>query len=945
MSNPLKELTQFDQSIWLDFIRRDMLTSGEMEQLILEDKIKGVTSNPAIFKEAFDSGDLYESAIRAKALQGMSASEIYQSLAIEDIQFATDLFYPVYEETGGKDGFVSLEVSPHLAHNTGGTIEEARDLWQRVNRPNVLIKVPGTEEALPAIKQLISEGINVNVTLLFGLDRYRAVTDAFISGLEERVQAEKSIDNIASVASFFLSRIDVLVDPMLEKHMEQGGEKGKLAENMHGQVAISSAKKAYQIYKEVFNSDRFKKLKEAGADTQRVLWASTSTKNPDYSDVKYVDALIGPETVNTIPMETLEAYRDHGNPEFRVEDDLGWANRILEDLPKLDIDIKEVTQQLEDEGVEKFCNPFDSLMEVLEKQRKKALSLSINKISSDLGSYDSDIQQRLQAMNEQDFNDRIWQKDPSLWTEDKESQKMIPDAMGWLEVASKMISAVPRLEHFAEKIRDAGFTHVVHMGMGGSSLAPLLFERTFESADEGLELIVLDTTDPATIHKIEEDIPLKKTLFIVASKSGTTAEPNAFGDYFYNKLKTLKGNNDVGRHFVVITDPGTPLVDKANERNYRRIFLNFKDIGGRYSALSYFGMVPAALMGVDIGSLLERALRMQYSCQTTEEASDNPALQLGAVMGEFATKGRDKLTLVLPDSLSTLGMWLEQLLAESTGKEGKGILPVSGEALLDPSAYGEDRLFVHLHLKNEKDADTQAKLNALKEAGYPVVKIEVAEKLDIGQEFYRWEMAVATAGAIIGINAFNQPNVQLSKDKTNELISRVKKEGSLPEQEAALQEGEISVYADSAVDSVSQTIQKFLNQAQPGNYFAIQAYLTEEPETEQLLQQLRKTVQKKFDIATTIGYGPRFLHSTGQYHKGGPNTGLFLQLTADEHVELDVPDTNYTFGTLKHAQAAGDLEALKNRDRRTLRVDLGSDVHKGLKQLNKWVSQKVAVHH
>ncbi|HKK46428.1 MAG TPA: bifunctional transaldolase/phosoglucose isomerase [Balneolaceae bacterium] len=944
MKNPLKDLTQFDQSIWLDFIRRDMLTSGEMEQLITEDKVKGVTSNPAIFKKAFDSGDLYESAIRAKALQGMSASEIYQSLAIEDIQFATDLFYPVYEGTDGKDGFVSLEVSPHLAHDTDGTIEEARDLWQKVNRPNVLIKVPGTEEGLPAIEQLISEGINVNVTLLFGLDRYRAVTEAYLSGLEQRVKADKSIDSIASVASFFLSRIDVLVDPMLEEYMEKGGEKAKLAERMHGQVAISSARKAYQIYKEVFNSDRFKKLREAGAKTQRVLWASTSTKNPDYSDVKYVDALIGPETVNTIPMETLEAYRDHGDPESRVEDDLDRANQVMEDLPKLDIDIGEVTQQLEDEGVDKFCNPFDSLMKVLKKQRKEALSLSVNDMHADLGSFDSDIEQRLQKMNEQDFNSRIWQKDPSLWTDDKESQEMIPDAMGWLDVAGEMISAVPRLEHFAEKIREAGFTHVVHMGMGGSSLAPLLFERTFEPAGNDLELTVLDTTDPATIHKIKEDIPLEKTLFIVASKSGTTAEPNAFGDYFYKKLKTLKGTN-AGQHFAVITDPGTPLVDKANERNYRRIFLNFKDIGGRYSALSYFGMVPAALMGVDIGSLLERALRMQHACHKNGSASVNPALQLGAIIGEMATKGRDKLTLVLPDSLSTLGMWLEQLLAESTGKKDKGILPVTGEALLDPSEYGEDRLFVHLYLKGEKDAETQKKIDALKEAGHPVVTIEVTEKMDIGQEFYRWEMAVAAAGAIIGINAFNQPNVQLSKDKTNELIGQVKEKGSLPEKEASLQEGDISFYGDSASESANQTVRKFFEQVNPGDYFAIQAYLTEESETEKLLQRLRKTVQKKYDIATTIGYGPRFLHSTGQYHKGGPNTGLFLQLTADDQIELDVPDTNYTFGILKHAQAAGDLEALNNRNRRVLRIDLGSDVHAGLKKLNEWFSQKVAVHH
>jgi transaldolase/glucose-6-phosphate isomerase len=936
-TNPLKKLTEFDQSIWLDFIRRDMLISGEMERLIAEDKVKGVTSNPAIFKEAFGSGNIYESAIRAKALQGLNAEEIYQSLAIEDIQFTAGLFRPVYEETGGGDGYVSLEVSPHLAHDTGGTIEEARALWQQVDRPNVFIKVPGTHEGLPAIEQLISEGINVNVTLLFGLERYRAVTEAYISGLEQRMEAGKPVDHVASVASFFLSRIDVLVDPMLEEHINNEGKKASMAEKLHGQVAISSAKKAYQIYKDVFSSDRFKKLSDAGASSQRVLWASTSTKNPDYSDVKYVEPLIGPKTVNTIPRETLDAYRDHGNPKYRLEDDLDEAEQVLKDLPQLDIDLKEVTQQLEEEGVEKFSKPFDQLMDILEKQKQEALSLPVNKMSTDLGSFEPAVQQRLQKMEEQQFNERIWHKDPTLWKEDRESKEMIPHAMGWLDVAEKMAPAVPRLQHFARQVREDGFTHVVHMGMGGSSLAPLLFERIFETGEGGLKLTVLDTTDPAAIKQVENENPLDRTLFIVASKSGATAEPNAFGDYFYHKLKERKGNK-AGEHFAVITDPGSPLVDKAEERSYRKIFLNFEDIGGRYSALSYFGMAPAALMGLDTGSLLERALRMQHACRMADDPSKNPALKLGAIMGELAVRQRDKLTLVLPDSLSTLGMWLEQLLAESTGKEGKGILPVTGETLPDPSAYGDDRLFIYLHLKGEADSDIKKKLNALTAAGHPLVSIEIAGKPDIAQEFYRWEMAVAAAGAVIGINAFNQPNVQESKDDTDRLLKIVREEGSLPSKKPVLEEDNLRFFAEGAPGSAEKLLHSFFDQARPGDYIAIQAYLTEEPQTKRLLQQLRTALQKRYKRATTIGFGPRFLHSTGQYHKGGPNTGLFIQLTADDKAKVDVPGTNYSFGVFKHAQAEGDLEVLQHHDRRIIRVDLDSKIHEGIARLTKWIT-------
>jgi glucose-6-phosphate isomerase len=542
-------------------------------------------------------------------------------------------------------------------------------------------------------------------------------------------------------------------------------------------------------------------------------------------------------------------------------------------------------------------------------------------------------------MENHQFNKRIWEKDATLWKNDQKSKEMIPKAMGWIDVAEKMIPAIPRLQHFAREIRDEGFTHVVHMGMGGSSLAPLLFERTFETGEDGLNLTVLDNTNPATIQQIEKQIPLDKTLFIVASKSGTTAEPNAFGDYFYHKLDSV--TDEPGAHFAAITDPGTPLVEKAKKRHYRRVFLNFEDIGGRYSALSYFGMVPAVLMGINIGDLLVRALRMQHACRTIGQPAENPALKLGAIMGECALQKRDKLTLVLPESLSTLGMWLEQLVAESTGKEEKGILPVTGEALLEPEYYDNDRQFVHLHMQEENQSGTKKKLETLKQAGHPVVSIEIQEKPDIAQEFYRWEMAVATAGAVIGINPFNQPNVQGSKDATNRLLKKVEQEGSLPENEPILAEKNLQFYGSGGAENAPELFQSFLKQIRPGDYISLQAYLTESGQTDELLQELRTHLQKKYKVATTIGYGPRFLHSTGQYHKGGPNTGLFIQLTAEDEADVEVPGTNYTFSVFQHAQAEGDLEALQDHDRRILRIDVNSNVSRGLKKLVEFASQEV----
>ena len=370
-NNPLKKLESLGQSIWLDYIRRDLITNGELQKLIDEDGLRGMTSNPSIFEKAIAESNLYDDVIQKMALKGKNVIAIYEAISQQDVQDAADVFKPLYERTGGKDGYVSLEVNPHLAHNTNGTIEEGRRLWIALNRPNVLIKVPATIEGLPAIRQLISEGINVNVTLIFGLSRYAEVAEAFIVGLEDRLKQGKPIDDIASVASFFLSRIDKVVDPMLEKIINYDNKKKKFAEEALGEVAIASAKAAYQIYKEVFGSARFKILEEKGARAQRLLWASTSNKNPIYSDVKYIEALISANTVNTVPPKTLDAYRDHGNPKLILEKNTRKAKRLMTNLPELGIDINEITQQLEDEGIRKFNKPFDKLMEALAKKSEK----------------------------------------------------------------------------------------------------------------------------------------------------------------------------------------------------------------------------------------------------------------------------------------------------------------------------------------------------------------------------------------------------------------------------------------------------------------------------------------------------------------------------------------------------------------------------------------------
>ena len=930
--NPLLKIQDFGQSIWLDFLRRKMIDSGELKELIEQDGLRGITSNPKIFDKVIAGSRDYDDHIRALALEGMSPREIYEALTVKDVQDAADLLRPVFDESGGKAGFVSLEVNPHLARDVKGTMSEARRLWEKLDRPNVFIKVPATKEGLKCIRRLTGEGINVNVTLLFGLPRYRDVAKAYISGLADRAKNGKSLEGVRSVASFFLSRIDVLVDPMLEHLMEAGGEKGKEAEKAHGEVAIASAKEAYQIYREIFGAKRFRRLEEQGARPQRVLWASTSTKNPTYSDVKYVEPLIGPQTINTLPQETLNAYRDHGNPAARLEDDLEKARTVLGLLPDLGIEIDEVTRQLEDEGIEKFNKPYDDLMKSLENKHAAALEERVDLQKRDLGDYEEAVQERLRRLDTDAFSRRLWSKDPTLWSEEKDQKDVICNALGWLHAAEKMEEKVGIIRDFVRETRDSGLRHVVHMGMGGSSLAPIAFRRIFSRGPGGLSLTVLDTTDPETLQAVEQGVPLQDTLFIVASKSGTTAESLAFGEYFYDRLKALKGDRD-GENFAVITDPGTPLLKKARERKYRRAFVNFPDIGGRYSALSYFGLIPAALYGLDVEEVLLRAMRMMHACESCVEAEDNPGVVLGAVLGELALKGRNKVTLLLPQSMSPLGMWVEQLLAESTGKGGKGLFPVAGEPVGHPSVYGDDRIFVYFRMGREVDERLERSVRRLKERGHPVVTIEMEDRKDLGQEFFRWEVAVATAGAILGINPFDQPNVQESKDNTNALLRTVSEKGSLAEEKPSLVDEPLSLYDGSEARDVRASLARFFSQATPSDYVAILAYLTEETATENALRGLCQDLQERYHVATTLGYGPRYLHSTGQYHKGGKNEGLFLELTEGGPADPAVPGSPYGFATLRRAQAIGDYQALQKHGRRILRVDLGPDVGRGLVRL------------
>ncbi len=947
--NALKALQDHGQAVWLDFLSRGFIAKGGLQKLVDADGLRGVTSNPSIFEQAIASSDEYDGAI-ARLLQARdrSAGELFERLAVEDIQKATDVLRPVFDATDGADGFVSIEVSPYLATDTKATVAEAKRLWREVDRRNLMIKVPGTPEGLPAIRELLADGINVNITLLFAQAVYEEVVEAFLSGLEALAAKGGDISRIASVASFFVSRIDTAVDKLLDEKIGRANDPDEKARlnALKGKIAVANAKLAYQRYLRLFAGERWRALKANGARPQRLLWASTGTKNKAYSDVLYVEELIGPDTVNTMPVATLEAFRDHGKPRDSLAEDAAQAQRMLGELGRTGISLDAVTDRLVDDGVRLFADAADKLLAAVAKKRIEVLDRQIDKLKLSLGpQLDKSAGEIAEDWRKHGNIRKLWRRDKSLWTNADEDRWL-----GWLDgIGDEQIAAYTA---FAQDIRREGFRDAVLLGMGGSSLGPEVLALSFGPQRGWPRLRVLDSTVPAEIKAIEADLDLGKTLFIVSSKSGSTTEPNILKDYFFKRVADAVGAGQAGRHFIAVTDPGSPLQRAAQQQDFRQVFYGVPSIGGRYSVLSPFGLVPAAIAGIDVARLVESTRAMMRSCGPDVPPAENPGATLGIALGAAASRGRDKITLLASPALSSFGAWAEQLFAESTGKHGKGLIPIDGEPLGRPDVYGDDRFFIELALAGEAADERETKLNALEQAGHPVVRIAQNSIDHIGQEFFRFEIATAIAGAVLGINPFDQPDVEASKVKTRELTAAFEQSGTLPRETPVCSDKSIALYTDEknaealrragADGGVESWIKAHFARIGTGDYVAVLAYLAREEKTAARLQQLRLALRDRRHVATCLEFGPRFLHSTGQAYKGGPDSGVFLQITADDPEDLAIPGHRASFGVVKAAQARGDFDVLAERGRRALRVHLDGDLASGLAALEAAVERALA---
>ena len=923
-----------------------MLSNGDLAGMIKDLGVSGVTSNPSIFETAVLKSSYYTEPIERLAATDATAEVIFETLALEDIQRAADLFKGIYESTGGADGFVSMEVKPSLACDLTGTVREGERLFAKIGRRNVMIKVPATAEGVEAGNALLKKGVNINFTLIFSPDRYEEVVKAYIDALTWRTANNLPVAALASVASFFVSRIDTATDDELETLLaaEDSFDSEELydfANAARGRTGVANSLSAYGKYSVIFSSPEFAALREHGAMRQRLVWASTGVKNPAYRDTMYADALLLPDSVCTLPENTLKAFVEHGSPDKTpVSDRVAAAEAFFKNLELAGVGFRSILESLERDGVELFSRAYDSLIShIEEKKRSMSKPADTEPAAAELPA--GDHKPALEKLAGMDFVKRLWKKDAGLWKSEPEHTAIINNSLGWLDAPFKMLARVKEIGRFRDEIINEGFSGVVLLGMGGSSLAPEVMRTVFQNP-KNPRLYVLDTTDPAWILSVRENLDLKKTLFLFASKSGGTIEPSSQFKYFWSLLKKA-GVKKPGHNFAAITDPGTGLEKLAKEKKFRTVFVNFPDIGGRFSALSYFGLVPAALCGADIKKLLERAIDAANMCKNPE-LMKNPGAMLGALMGGMALGGRDKLTLVMPKSLEFFGLWVEQLVAESTGKEGRGVVPVCLEELAAPDKYQADRFFVHTQLGAFPEPVTADKLGKLKKAGQPVYTMCIKDTYDLGGEFFRWEAATAAAGALLGIDPFDQPNVKEAKDLTMKALANLTAKGKEPVLKPQFSSDKLEVYASKALLADSRAkhtdIFRYLSsELREKEYIALLAYLPNTPKVEAELKDLRASLRAGMNSATTLSYGPRYLHSSGQLHKGGPDSAFFVILTTQAKNDINIIGEKYTFGQLEMAQAMGDFEALDSKNRRVLRIHLKHPLDKSLRYLNERISR------
>ncbi len=910
-------------------LSRVILASAALREKVRKEEITGLIHEAAQTEKDLVLNHAYDSSVRQWSLKGRSVPQILDHLLMEDARAAADLLLPMFKHSEGEKGFVSLAMDPRLFADPAGILQEAQRLWKAVKHPNLLIQIPATAEGLAAMELCLVEGIGVHATMIFSAERMEDVADAYWRALQQRTQAGKKLHHVFALASFTPRPLEEKVDLLLEE--KQAGLKGalkQLCRKLTGKTAQAIDCLARRRLHEKFSQEPFMHWSLNGARRLKLLTEESFRPPPEETQGSSGQPAPAFPEADCTPLKIWQASADsEKDPHHHGGARLEKASQVIGQLETLDISLSALSRQLEEQGLRSGSALQESLLAVIAEKREAVLLESRQNIS--FGPLEETFRGTLEALSRAQFGRRLWSLDPTLWkAEDPVHQEEIGKRLGWLKVVEWMQPQIEGINQFVDRVRRAGFTHALLCGMGGSTLAPEVLRETFGITKGYLDLTVLDSTDPAAVLAAGARSNLETTLFIISTKSASTVETSAFFQYFWEKIRTLKGLR-AGENFIAITDPGTAMEQAARKCQFRQVFLNPPDIGGRYAALSFTGMVPAALMGVNIARLLERAKRLSMACSPWIGPVHNAALTLGALIGTAAMAGRDKLTLILSEKISSFGNWVEQILADSTGKDGRGVIPIEGEPLGNAELYGKDRLFVYLRIGSKLDKH----VNALIKAGHPVVTLQLEDGFDLGAEFLRWEIATATACWILQVNPFDQPNVQEAKDITREILTEYAHKGRIPIVPGAVSPRDVRF---------QHLLARHLHAVKKGDYVALVAFFERNLRRVKLFQEIRVALRQLTKAPTTVGFGPRYLHTTGQLHKGGTNSGVFIQFCAYDNMEAEVPGTQYSFDKLITAQAMGDYAALEGRHRRILLVDLEKDVEGGLRKTLSAISALVS---
>ena len=901
--NPIQQLHALGQSVWLDYIRKDLLESGELAKLISDGEVRGVTSNPTIFQQAIANSSLYDEAARPLAQAGWNDERVFEVLAVDDIRAATELFLPLYERTEGADGFVSIEVSPRLAYDSQGTVAEARRLWSEVNRPNVMIKIPATEPGLPAIEQAIAEGINVNVTLVFSLKRYTQVMQAYLQGLERRLQAGNSLDHVASVASFFVSRVDTLVDGRLEQLLRDEGPKAPRAAALLGKAAIANAKLAYAQFEGFFDDDRFTPLREHGARLQRPLWASTSTKNPAYRDVMYVENLIGQHTVNTLPPATLVAFREHGVAEPTIEQGLSAARAQLEALVELGISMDRVTSQLESEGVQKFAESFEGLLDTLGSRGQG--------FRAELGTLQPAYQSALERLEQDRTGPRLWARELSFWPAGEADEIA---GLDWLDMPKTTMEALQWAKSIGEAAHSAGKTTLgwIAPGRERGLMAEVL--DGYRKSGRGLELAGLDNLDPSGARRFERETPVRTSLFVLEQTDRPMIELQAGFEPHWQRAQHQLGEA-AGQAFAVLAESGSPVARLAAERGFASLLEAAAVTPGPFAALSPSELVPAQLTGVDAEMLLAGAAQMARGCGPNAQPARSPGLSLAAFLAAACEDGSRSLALLADSRHLSLARWAEDMVRTCLGLEVRfPVDTLGGRRPPKPEAY------IYLRLAGEWDERVKGQAGA----GSPVLVMQVGDDLrSLGAAVFRWQMGVACAAQLLGSSPFRSRRRRWALDKLDRALESYRRSGKLPAPRGRELAGGITVWPDKRwgripeASSIEQVAEALLAAVSEVDDLRLSLY----PEGARGSRGQTARIQ-----STITGRSMAASHSEQDGSRSAAASQATLQVVLQPRRDQPIPGLDLSYGALNQLLAWAEFEELQSRKAPTWGIRLPSGI-------------------